>query len=66
MSIATGTAYDQVALQAKARDHLWMHFARQSVMTEGEGVPIIVRGEGHHIWEPRASATSTAFPACSW
>ena len=51
MSIATGTAYDQVALQAKARDHLWMHFARQSVMTEGEGVPIIVRGEGHHIWD---------------
>ena len=38
-------------LQAKARDHLWMHFARQSVMTEGSGVPIIVRGEGHHIWD---------------
>ena len=51
MSIATGTAYDQVTLQAKARDHLWMHFARQSVMTEGDGVPIIVRGEGHHIWD---------------
>mgnify|MGYP002651627249 CR=1 FL=1 len=33
-------------LQAKARDHLWMHFARQSVMTEGPGVPIIVKGEG--------------------
>ncbi len=36
-------------LQEMARDHLWMHFARQSVMTEGPGVPIIVRGEGHHI-----------------
>ena len=38
-------------LQEKANDHLWMHFARQSVMTEGDGVPIIVRGEGHHIWD---------------
>ena len=25
------------ALQAKARDHLWMHFSRQSVMTDGPG-----------------------------
>ena len=42
---------DAQALQQKARDHLWMHFARQSVMTEGGGIPIIVRGEGHHIWD---------------
>lgn len=42
---------DEHALQQKARDHLWMHFARQSVMTEGDGVPVIVRGEGHHIWD---------------
>ncbi|MCK6080024.1 aspartate aminotransferase family protein [Microbacterium sp. EYE_5] len=38
-------------LQQKARDHLWLHFARQSTMTEGSGVPIIVKGEGHHIWD---------------
>ncbi|CAL4858866.1 aspartate aminotransferase family protein [Microbacterium sp. MM2322] len=38
-------------LQAMARDHLWLHFARQSSMTEGDGVPIIVKGEGHHIWD---------------
>ncbi|WP_431802698.1 aspartate aminotransferase family protein [Microbacterium sp. bgisy203] len=38
-------------LQQMARDHLWMHFARQSVMTEGPGVPIIVKGDGHHIWD---------------
>jgi adenosylmethionine-8-amino-7-oxononanoate aminotransferase len=38
-------------LQSAARDHLWMHFARQSAMTEGAGVPIIARGEGHHIWD---------------
>jgi adenosylmethionine-8-amino-7-oxononanoate aminotransferase len=38
-------------LQQKAKDHLWMHFARQSVMEDGAGVPIITRGEGHHIWD---------------
>jgi adenosylmethionine-8-amino-7-oxononanoate aminotransferase len=37
-------------LQAMAREHLWMHFSRQSTM-ERDGVPIIVRGEGHHIWD---------------
>jgi adenosylmethionine-8-amino-7-oxononanoate aminotransferase len=41
---------DDSALQQKAKDHLWMHFARQSVLEE-HGVPIIVRGEGHHIWD---------------
>jgi 4-aminobutyrate aminotransferase-like enzyme len=29
-----------------------MHFSRQSVMEES-GVPIIVRGEGHHIWDSK-------------
>ena len=38
-------------LQQKAKDHLWMAFARQSVMEDGPGVPIIVKGEGHHIWD---------------
>ncbi|WJL97233.1 aspartate aminotransferase family protein [Microbacterium sp. ET2] len=30
-------------------DHLWMHFTRQS--TVADGVPIIVKGDGHHIWD---------------
>ncbi|MEY4477498.1 MAG: hypothetical protein RJA31_1002 [Actinomycetota bacterium] len=38
-------------LQQKAKDHLWMHFARQSGMESGNGVPIIVKGEGHHIYD---------------
>ncbi|MEY2849643.1 MAG: hypothetical protein RI885_2310 [Actinomycetota bacterium] len=38
-------------LQKKAKDHLWMHFSRQSVMEDGAGVPIIVKGDGHHIWD---------------
>ncbi|MES1169458.1 MAG: aminotransferase class III-fold pyridoxal phosphate-dependent enzyme, partial [Leifsonia sp.] len=44
---------EESALQAKAKDHLWMHFARQSVMEDGHGVPIITRGEGHHIYDSR-------------
>ncbi|WP_207456109.1 aspartate aminotransferase family protein [Desertivibrio insolitus] len=40
-------------LQQKAKDHLWMHFARQSVMESPEGVPIIVKGEGHHIFDSK-------------
>ncbi len=52
MSISTEpTVRTDAELQEMARDHLWMHFSRQSVMTEGPGVPIIVRGEGHHIWD---------------
>lgn len=45
------TTYDEADLQQKAKDHLWMHFARQSVMEDGAGVPIIVKGDGHHIWD---------------
>ncbi len=40
-------------LQQKAKAPLWMHFSRQSVMEDGAGVPIIVKGEGHHIWDSK-------------
>lgn len=43
------TSYDTAALQAMAKDHLWMHFSRQSTMENG--VPIVVKGEGHHIYD---------------
>ncbi|WP_370892758.1 aspartate aminotransferase family protein [Janibacter sp. GXQ6167] len=39
------------SLADTARDHLWMHFSRHSVYEEGGEVPIIVRGEGHRIWD---------------
>src|SRR6188474_2796187 len=42
--------YDNKDLQQKAKDHLWMHFSRQSA-AEKNGVPIIVKGSGHHIWD---------------
>ncbi|KQP55735.1 aspartate aminotransferase family protein [Agreia sp. Leaf283] len=44
---------DEAELQRKAAEHLWMHFSRQSVMESDAGVPIITRGEGHHIWDSR-------------
>ena len=43
-----GTAYADAA-----RDHLWMHFTRHSTYEEGGKVPVIVRGEGHKIWDDR-------------
>ncbi|GAA3812125.1 aspartate aminotransferase family protein [Cellulomonas soli] len=32
-----------------ARSHLWGHFTRHSAWDDG--VPTIVRGQGHHIWD---------------
>ena len=40
-------------LAAAARDHLWMHFTRHSTYEEGGHVPVIVRGNGAHIWDDR-------------
>ncbi|MFC4225065.1 aspartate aminotransferase family protein [Lysinibacter cavernae] len=37
-------------LQKQAKDHLWMHFSRQSSL-DSHDVPIIVKGDGHHIWD---------------
>ena len=34
-----------------ARDHLWMHFTRHSPYERGAEVPILVRGEGVHVWD---------------
>jgi len=41
-------------LQALARRHLWMHFTRLGAYAGGEvDVPVIVRGEGAHVWDDR-------------
>ncbi|WP_157155573.1 MULTISPECIES: aspartate aminotransferase family protein [unclassified Diaminobutyricimonas] len=42
---------DHSLMQQKAKDHLWMHFTRQSALEDGHPVPIITRGKGHHIWD---------------
>ncbi|MEP6599594.1 MAG: aspartate aminotransferase family protein, partial [Actinomycetota bacterium] len=46
----TDHEYDAGSLAAKARDHLWMHFTRQSSYATAP-VPTIVRGEGAYIWD---------------
>ena len=48
--IETAAAWDQDALSASAREHLWMHFTRMSSYTNA-AVPTIVRGEGARIWD---------------
>lgn len=40
-------------LQDKARDHLWMHFTRQGPLVKGGEVPVIVKGEGHYIFDDK-------------
>ena len=48
-------------LSDAARDHLWGHFTRHSVFEpkdaggSGGSWPIIVRGEGHKIWDDRGN-----------
>ena len=34
-----------------ARDHLWLHFTRHSAYADGAAPPIMVRGEGCHVWD---------------
>lgn len=41
--------------QKAARDHLWMHFTRQGPLEDGNGVPVIVKGDGHHIWDDKGN-----------
>lgn len=37
--------------QAAGRDHLWLHFTRHSTYEGGGEMPLIVKGEGHKIWD---------------
>src|SRR4051794_41566643 len=38
------------ALQAMAKAHLWMHFTRMGAFEHDE-LPVIVRGEGCHVYD---------------
>lgn len=37
--------------QTAGRDHLWLHFTRHSTYEKGGEMPLIVKGEGHKIWD---------------
>jgi adenosylmethionine-8-amino-7-oxononanoate aminotransferase len=39
--------------QELARRHLWMHFSRMGNYAKGAEVPIIVRGDGCHVWDDK-------------
>jgi adenosylmethionine-8-amino-7-oxononanoate aminotransferase len=43
-------AYDSDSLATRAREHLWMHFTRQSSYAHA-AVPTIVRGDGAYIYD---------------
>src|SRR5262249_42436667 len=49
------TEAEDAALRAKAKDHLWMHMSSQGPIEAGQ-TPIIVRGEGHTIWDSRGKS----------
>jgi adenosylmethionine-8-amino-7-oxononanoate aminotransferase len=42
---------DTSTLQELARRHLWMHFSRMGAYDDAHEIPIIVRGEGCHVWD---------------
>ena len=37
--------------QTAGRDNLWLHFTRHSTYENGGEMPLIVKGEGHKIWD---------------
>jgi adenosylmethionine-8-amino-7-oxononanoate aminotransferase len=38
-------------LQELAKRHLWLHFSRMGAYRTGTEIPVIVRGEGCHVWD---------------
>ncbi|WP_263164774.1 aspartate aminotransferase family protein [Streptomyces sp. SCSIO ZS0520] len=48
--MSTAQTHARTDLSARAYDHLWMHFTRMSAY-EKSPVPVIVRGEGVHLWD---------------
>ena len=48
MSQSSDSSFDY---QSAGRDHLWLHFTRHSTYEQGGEMPLIVKGEGHKIWD---------------
>jgi adenosylmethionine-8-amino-7-oxononanoate aminotransferase len=49
------TTSSTTALQEMAQRHLWMHFARPRSAGQQRDLPIIVRGEGCHVWDEQGN-----------
>src|SRR4051812_49611266 len=39
------------SLQEQAKRHLWMHFSRMGAYAAGGEIPVIVKGDGCHVWD---------------
>ena len=51
------------SLQDLAKRHLWLHYARMGAYDDGAPVPVIVRGEGCHVWDEHGNRYFDALSA---
>src|SRR4051794_39102137 len=49
--MATTENATTATLQEQAKRPLWMHYARMGAYNDGASVPVLVRGEGCHVWD---------------
>src|SRR6476469_1289515 len=47
----TENAAPTSSLQDLAKRHLWLHYARMGAYDQGADIPVLVRGEGCHVWD---------------
>ena len=43
--------HESHTLSERARRHLWMHFSRMGSYSETSDIPVMVRGEGHYVFD---------------
>lgn len=48
-------AHESHTLSERARRHLWMHFSRMGTYSETSDIPVIVRGEGHYVFDAQGN-----------
>ena len=51
--MSSSPATHLVSHQEQARRHLWMHFSRMGAYDADHEIPVIVRGDGCHVWDER-------------
>lgn len=49
------TEQSSATLQEQAKRHLWLHFSRMGNFADGAEIPIIVRGDGCHVWDDKGN-----------
>ncbi len=49
--MATTTDTSNAQLQELAKRHLWLHFSRMGDYGDGADIPVIVKGDGCHVWD---------------